>query len=222
MRDMSEPADLRDPLSAMAPRFNLFFRWFARRFFRDITLETGTVERLHALEAAGAVIYVMRYASRLDYFLFNTLFLRHGLRLSAFANGIHFDYYQPLWKALRARWRGWRARKKGGSARERVHVLVGQGASLFVFLRTERLRSRLRGRRGIAEAAQADLDLLAEAVGAVWEGTRPVAVVPIALFWRKGPRSERRFLNLAYGAPTRPSDITKVSSFLVNYPNLAV
>jgi glycerol-3-phosphate O-acyltransferase len=219
---MSEPADLRDPLSAMAPRFNVFFRWFARRFFRDITLETGTVERLHALEAAGAVIYVMRYASRLDYFLFNTLFLRHGLRLSAFANGIHFDYYQPLWKALRARWRGWRARKKGGSARERVHVLVGQGASLFVFLRTERLRSRLRGRRGIAEAAQADLDLLAEAVGAVWEGTRPVAVVPIALFWRKGPRSERRFLNLAYGAPTRPSDITKVSSFLVNYHNLAV
>jgi glycerol-3-phosphate O-acyltransferase len=49
-----------------------------------------------------------------------------------------------------------------------------------------------------------------------------VAVVPIALFWRKGPRSERRFLNLAYGAPTRPSDIAKVSSFLANYKNLAV
>jgi hypothetical protein len=29
-----------DPLSAMTPRFNLFFRWFARRYFRDFDLET--------------------------------------------------------------------------------------------------------------------------------------------------------------------------------------
>ena len=28
-----------DPLSAMTPRFNLFFRWFARRFFRDFDVE---------------------------------------------------------------------------------------------------------------------------------------------------------------------------------------
>jgi glycerol-3-phosphate O-acyltransferase len=222
---MSEPAedvrDLRDPLSAMAPRFNPFFRWFARRFFGGITLDDATVARLRALEAAGTVIYVMRYASRLDYFLFNALFLRHGLRLSAFANGIHFDYYRPLWQALRARWRA-RRTAGGEGERERVHGLVAAGSSLFVFLRTERLASRLRGRRAAAAAAQADLDLLAESIGAVWESGPPVAVVPIALFWRKGPRSERRFLNLAYGAPTRPSDFAKVSSFLVNYHNLAV
>jgi glycerol-3-phosphate O-acyltransferase len=226
MRPMSEPSDavrdLRDPLSEMAPRFNLFFRWFAKRFFRGIHLDDATVARLRALEAAGTVIYVMRYASRLDYFLFNALFLRHGLRLSAFANGIHFDYYQPLWQSLRARWRAWRSRGAGAGPRERVHGLVAAGSSLFVFLRTERLGSRLRGRRAAAAAAQADLDLLAESVGAVWESGAPVAVVPIALFWRKGPRAERRFLNLAYGAPTRPSDFAKVSSFLVNYHNLAV
>lgn len=233
MRAMSEPADVRarrdlpaaeslaDPLSEMAPRFNLFFRWFARRFFRGITLDEATVARLRALEAAGTVIYVMRYASRLDYFLFNALFLRHGLRRSAFANGIHFHYYQPFWQALRA-W--WRARRAGAAQgpRERVRALVSAGSSLFVFLRTERLGSRLLGRRAAAAAAQADLDLLSEAVDAVWESGEPVAIVPIALFWRKGPRSERRFLNLAYGAPTRPSDIAKVSSFLVNYHNLAV
>jgi len=239
MRRMSDGADVRvlhdpggdrkqppfdpatDPLSAMASRFNLFFRWFARRFFLGITLDEATVARLRALEAAGSVIYVMRYASRLDYFLFNALFLRHGLRLSAFANGIHFDYYRPLWQSLRARWRAWRA-GAAASPRERVHRLVASGSSLFVFLRTERLSSRLLGRRAVAAAAQADLDLLAESVGAVWEAGSPVAVVPIALFWRKGPRSERRFLNLAYGAPTRPSDVAKVSSFLVNYHNLAV
>ena len=211
-----------DPLSAMTPRFNLFFRWFARRFFRGITLDEATVARLRALEAAGTVIYVMRYASRLDYFLFNALFLRHGLRLSSFANGIHFDYYRPLWQSLRARWRAWRAGRAAREPRERVRRLVTDGASLFVFLRTERLGSRLLGRRAVAAKAQADLDLLAEAIGTVWEARVPVAVVPIALFWRKGPRSERRFLNLTYGAPTRPSDVAKVASFLVNYHNLAV
>ena len=83
-------------MSAMTPRFNLFFRWFARRFFRHIGLDAPTVARLRELEQRGTVVYVMRYASRLDYFLFNTLFVRDGLRLSRFANGIRFYYYGPL------------------------------------------------------------------------------------------------------------------------------
>lgn len=219
------PSDeLRDPLSAMTPRFNFLFRWFAKRFFGEITLDDATVARLKALEAAGSVVYVMRYASRLDYFLFNWLFLRHGLRLSTFANGIRFDYYQPLWKALMGRLRAGRSPHGAlsESDRDRVRAQIQSGSSLFVFLRTERLRSWLRGRRHVATAERSDLDVLAEAVGSAWDGKTPVAVVPIALFWRPGPRSERRFLNLAYGAPTRPSDIAKVTSFLVTYHNLAV
>jgi glycerol-3-phosphate O-acyltransferase len=227
---MQSDAEPRDELSAMTPRFNFFFRWFAKRFFGEIALDDATIARLRALEAAGSVVYVMRYASRLDYFLFNWLFVRHGLRLSSFANGIHFDYYQPLHLALGSRWRAWLARRRllraGGrlseDERDRVRAGLRAGASLFVFLRTERLRSWLRGRRHVARAERSDLDLLAETVGAAWSGGTQVAVVPIALFWRKGPRTERRFLNLAYGAPTRPSDFAKVASFLVNYHNLAV
>jgi glycerol-3-phosphate O-acyltransferase len=219
----------RDSLSAMTPRFNFFFRRFAKRFFREIGLDEATVARLRALEAQGSVVYVMRYASRLDYFLFNWLFLRHGLRLSGFANGIHFDYYQPLHRAIAARFQAWLERRRvlrtGGrlseTERDRVRAQLRGRASLFVFLRTERLRSWLRGRRHVATEERSDLDLLDEAVGAAWDGT-PISIVPIALFWRKGPRSERRFLNLAYGAPTRPSDVSKVTSFLVNYHNLAV
>ena len=70
-------------LSAMTERFNFVFRWFARRFFGHVDLDDATVARLRELEAAGSVVYVMRYASRLDYFLFNVLFLREGLRLSS-------------------------------------------------------------------------------------------------------------------------------------------
>jgi glycerol-3-phosphate O-acyltransferase len=181
-----------DPVSAMTPRFNLLFRSFARRFFRHFDLDAATVSRLQALEKQGAVVYVMRYSSRLDYLLFNTLFRREGLRLSSFANGIRFYYYRPLLEALRIVWR----RPRGVSqdvelvrAREYSRKLAREGGSFFLFL---------------------------------WDSQRPVHVVPLALFWRKGPRARRRFINLSYGALTRPSDFTKVMSFLTNYRGLHV
>jgi glycerol-3-phosphate O-acyltransferase len=211
-----------DPLSAMTPRFNLPFRWFARRFFRHFGLDAATVGRLQQLEGDGAVVYVMRYASRLDYFLFNALFLREGLRLSAFANGIRFYYYRPLWEALRALL----SRRGAGAPHERdlVHVrrLAREGGSAFLFLRTARLGSVLWGRRRAALEGKAEFDLLQEVVRSAWDSERAIHLVPLALFWRKGPRARRSFLNLFYGAATRPSDLAKVTSFLTTYRDLSV
>jgi glycerol-3-phosphate O-acyltransferase len=218
---------LADPRSAMTPRFNLFFRGFARRYFRHLELDPEVVARLRELEARGSVVYVMRYASRLDYFLFNALFARQGLRLSSFANDIRFWYYRPLASGLRA-W--WHARSERAatpaedeetSARRRTRELVEAGQSLFLFLRTERLRSFLRGRAAAVEQVRRQRDLLSEVVD-VAEAGKPVYLVPIALFWRKGPRTARRVLNLAYGAPTRPTDLAKVTGFLIAYRELAI
>ncbi|MCC6641371.1 MAG: 1-acyl-sn-glycerol-3-phosphate acyltransferase [Deltaproteobacteria bacterium] len=213
-----------DRLSAMTPRFNVFFRWFARRFFRHFDLDDKTVASLRELERAGSVVYVMRYASRLDYFLFNTLFVREGLRLSSCANGLHFYYYRPLAEGvavLRQRLTGrLRSDHAGDCAHARESAL--QGGSQFLFLRTARLAGWLRGRRAAIEAGRQELDCLDEVVRAAWSGGRRVHLVPLALFWRKGPRAERRFLNLAYGAQTRPSDLAKVTSFLTTYRGLHV
>jgi len=224
------PSGFADRLSAMQPRFNLFFRWFARRFFRHLEMDPAAVATLRALEARGTVVYVMRYASRLDYFLWNWLFLREGLRLSGFANGLRFYYYGPVLRALRialGRLRALRvlARRRQRAVehevgREHVHDLVRGGGSLFLFLRTDRLGSWLLGRRHAVRKSQAELDFLAEIVGSVWNDEQPVFLVPLALFWRKGPRGVRRFLNLAYGTATRPTDLAKVTAFLLNYHNL--
>jgi glycerol-3-phosphate O-acyltransferase len=218
------PEAIADRLSAMTPRFNAFFRWFGRRFLRHLELDPDTVATLRSLESRGAVVYVMRYPSRLDYFLFNWLFLQNGLRLSGFANGLAFYYYGPLLQALAraaGRLAGW---LRGGAAaagheagREHVHELVRAGESLFLFLRTERA---LRPRRAARE--RHELDLVGELVGSVWNDDRPVFLVPLALFWRKGPRHARRFLNLGYGGPTRPTDLAKVTGFLLNYRNLKI
>jgi glycerol-3-phosphate O-acyltransferase len=215
--------EIGDPVSAMAPRYNLAFRSFSWRFFRDFRLDDATVERLRELERQGTVVYVMRYASRLDYFLFNTLFRRHGLRLSRFANGIRFWYYRPLLDVFRGLFRS-RRESDGASDQERARrharELSQAGESFFLFLRTARLR--LGSRRQVVLEGKAELDLLEEVVGSVWSSDRPVHVVPLAIFWRKGPRARHRFLNLFYGSATRPSDLAKVWSFLTTYRDLAV
>jgi glycerol-3-phosphate O-acyltransferase len=222
---LSDRADL---LSAMTSRYSWPFRWFAHRFFGHVEIDPEAVARLRELEASGSIVYVMRYASRLDYFLFNTLFLREGLRLSEFANGVHFYYYRPLFQALRIALgrlrRGRRLLASGVHAEQlgTVSSLVGSGRSLFLFLRTRRLRSRLLGRRRAVRQGREELDYIEETVRATWGADRPVYVVPLALFWRKGPRQERRFLNLGYGARSRPSDLAKVTSFLTDYRGLYV
>jgi glycerol-3-phosphate O-acyltransferase len=220
--------EVADARSAMTPRFNLFFRWFAKRYFRHFDLDDRTVQRLRELESRGSVFYVMRYASRLDYFLFNTLFARESLRLSAFANGLSFYYYRPLLAAIRFWIERWRMPRRARReldlerAKRKVREVALAGESAFLFFRTARRSSRLRGREAAVERGRRELDLLGEIVDSVWTGNKPVHLVPLALFWRKGPRAERRFLNLAYGAPTRPSDFAKVSSFLVTYRGLSV
>jgi glycerol-3-phosphate O-acyltransferase len=219
-----------DSLSAMTPAFNWPFRWFARRFFRHFDLDEQTVEHLRDLEKQGSVIYVMRYASRLDYFLFNALFLREGLGLSRFANGIRFFYYRPLLQILRLAWAR-RGELFGefdiADARSTVVSIVESGESSFLFLRTARIRTQLRTRKRAVEQGKTEMDLLEDIVKSVWEprsdGThRCVNLVPLALFWSKGPRSQQRFLNLSYGATTRPSDLAKVTSFLTTYRGLCV
>ncbi len=217
-----------DATSAMVPRFNVFFRWFARRFFPHFDLEADTVARLRAIEARGSVVYVMRYASRLDYFLFNTLFVREGLRLSAFANGLSFYYYAPLIRGVS----NWAKRRRllGAARREadrqramaKAGEIVEAGESMFLFLRTARLRDVLRGREAAVEEGRREAELLAEVVRRARETGKPVALVPLALFWRKGPRGRGRFLNLSYGGPTRPTDLAKVASFLIQYRDLAI
>jgi glycerol-3-phosphate O-acyltransferase len=170
-------------------------------------------------------VYVMRYASRLDYFLFNALFAREGLRLSAYANGIQYWYYRPWWRSVPAfLMRGLRRANRGDPARlgrARLRRVASAGESAFLFLRTERLAALLRSPAEAIARSHRELELLDELAEVAAEG-KPVHVVPLALFWRKGPRAERRFLNLYRGASARPGDLAKVTSFLLTYRDLSI
>ena len=210
--------------SAMVPRFNLFFRGFARRFFRHFSLGEDEVVRLRELESRGAVVYVMRYSSRLDYLLLNTLFVREGLRLSSFANGIRFTLYRPLLSILRSLFQRKPGRSRAiehGEDQRWVRRLTRSGDSFFLFLRTQRLRTFWRGLWRMRHR-QDEMDLIQEVVRQTWGSGNEVYLVPISLFWRKGPRTSSRFLNLDYGSLSRPSDLAKVSAFLLTYRSLSI
>lgn len=238
--------------SAMTERFNPIVRFFSNRYFRHFSLDDEVVDRLRALEARGSVVYVMRYSSRLDYFLFNALFLRHDLRLSSYANAIRFYYYRPVSQLLRILVqlrRGLPREVEHSEDQEAVRTFVGSeqvgvavdggasdgaGKSIFLFLRTQRLRTFLRRRKKGVRSDE--LDLIGEVVRTVakeqvkerakdpaLEGEgHEVFVVPLSIFWRKGPRSENRFMSVDYGSLTRPSDLSKVARFLSTYRSLTV
>ena len=83
-------------------------------------------------------------------------------------------------------------------ARDYSRELTRRRSSFFLFLRTASLRTQLRGRKSAVRAGRGERDLLAEVVTAAWDSDHDVHLVPLALFWRKGPRSRRRFINLSY------------------------
>jgi len=217
-----------NPYTSMAPRFGRLATLFGRRFFARFHFEPGDDEQLRALERKGAVVYVMRYSSRLDYFLFNWLFLLSGIRLSAFANGIKFFYYRPFGEALRLLFQGLGERLRRGArgmreqSIQQIRHVVREGGSAFLFLRTDKIRTRVHRRRRAVREGRTELDYLREVVDTSFGYEVPISLVPLALFWRKGARPQRPFLNLFYGANERPTDLGKVVSFVWNYHNLAV
>ena len=105
---------------------------------------------------------------------------------------------------------------------QQIRRVVREGGSAFLFLRTDKIRTRVHRRRRAVREGRTELDYLREVVDTSFAHEVPVSLVPLALFWRKGARPARPFLNLFYGGNERPTDFGKVVSFLWNYRNLAV
>ena len=71
---------------------------------------------------------------------------------------------------------------------------------MFLFLRTDKIRYRLRTRRRAVRSGRSERDYLREVVTTVLEEGVPVYLVPLAVFWRKGPRTRRRYQVICYSS----------------------
>src|SRR6185369_6142742 len=87
--------------SAMTEVFGWLPRYVADRLTRHVHLDERAVAQVRAIGEGGTIVYVLRNRSLLDYLLINWLFVREGLPLARFANGVSTGWFLPLIAALR-------------------------------------------------------------------------------------------------------------------------
>jgi glycerol-3-phosphate O-acyltransferase len=219
-----------DPWTAMPGRFNAVASWFARRVFSHIQLSPGEGEAIREGARTGTVVYVMRYPSLLDTLLVNALLLREGLPLAHFSNGTYTIWLRPLGELARILLRRLLsfvrrsdARKRGYEAWYRCSRLVASRKPVLLFLRGAKLGLYVR-RSDAVEALESERDYLAELVRMQWNRDQKIFLVPLAVFWRSGPRQRSRtaLSSIFYGMKERPGALKKFLAFLLNYHDLLV
>ncbi len=219
-----------DPWTAMPGRFNAVASWFARKVFSHMELSPAEVEAIREAARTGTIVYVMRYPSILDTLLVNTLLLREGLPLAHFSNGTYTIWLRPLGELARILLRRVFSfvrrsdeRETGYEAWYRCGRLVASRKPVLLFLRGAKLGLYVR-RSDAVEALESERDYLAELVRMQWNREQKIFLLPLAVFWRSGPRQQSRtaLSSIFYGVKERPGDLKKFLAFLLNYHDLFV
>ncbi|HLY36595.1 MAG TPA: 1-acyl-sn-glycerol-3-phosphate acyltransferase [Candidatus Binatia bacterium] len=205
------PASVPEQRSTMLERFGLLARVLVRFLFRHVHVRPEAVEHLRHLSRQGTIIYVMRYRSTLDYLLVNAILLREGLPLARFAPGLSTVVFRPLGDMVAWLFRRRRARAAAHAA---CAALVAQGKPVLLFIRSQAVAGR---RRRALEAARLGPQYLRDVVRAAQAGTRPVFLVPVAIFRGKGfRRKESRFATLLYSVQEAPGEAKRLFTYLWN------
>lgn len=137
------------------------------------------VDLLRSAQDSGVLVHVMRSRGLLDYFYFNVAFLREGIRLSRFANGLDARWLRPISGFVASLARGTRG---FGDAPTALAAAIHAGASSFVYLHEPGDEDPTDPRRA--------LPLLTATAREARTSGRTVWVVPQLLIWEKRPDRE--------------------------------
>jgi len=209
--------------SSPEPPLNVIARLIARWVMSAVRIDPELVESLRSLAARGAVVYVMRYRSLVDYLLVLHVLAREGLPVPVYANDVPLLLLQPfseMLSTLRRRLRAWRFLGSGirrFEERDRCQRLVAQGKSVVIFMR-HRAGVRFFGRRrGVRQAARTGADYLREIVHSLWEREQEVFLVPLAVIRGRGfRRRESRIATLVYSLQEAPGEAKRLASLAWN------
>lgn len=227
---MTEPALRQESPTAAArpqsaqPRFSWPVDWLCRRLLASIRIAPGAVEHVRALAQRGAVVYVMRQRSWVDYLLITYVLRREGLPVPEFVNDVSLLWLRPLTRMVRGAWRRLRRTRlfarqlRALEERDRCTRLVAEGRPVLIFLRgrVPRMR-RLRGRRRAIDSARTGSDYLRGIVHQLWTSGEEVSLVPVAVLRGRGMRrKESRLATLVYSLQEMPGEIRRLGSLLWN------
>jgi glycerol-3-phosphate O-acyltransferase len=225
---MSEPALQPQPSPSVAPRpLPPQFSWpidaLCTRLFSSIRIAPSAVDHVRDLAQRGAVVYVMRQRSVIDYLLVTYVLRREGLPVPEFVNDLSLFWLRPIgyvWRGLSRRVRRWmRARElRAHEQRDRCTRLVTEGRPVLIFLRgrVTRIPRLFRRRRGIGRERTGS-DYLRSIVHELWTSGAEVSLVPVAVLRGRGMRrKESRLATLVYSLQEMPGEIRRLVSLLWN------
>ncbi|MBU0552180.1 1-acyl-sn-glycerol-3-phosphate acyltransferase [Myxococcota bacterium] len=190
--------------SAMVDHRRGLFAWFARRFFDHVELDAKTEARLVSLPSQGRLIYVMRTRSLLDYLFFNHLFLKLGMPLARFANGVNLTFLRG--SLLVGLW-GWlnRDRRPQANALDLLEGVIRRGQSALIFMKKRALNTERLGTR----------DFVGRLVTLQREMDTPLLLVPQLIAWPPNPPSRRRsWVDIAFGEQEASGRLRKIGHFI--------
>ncbi len=222
------PPEARHP-SSMSQRLGWVHRLLSRWAFAYARVDPRMVERVRKLAERGGVVYVMRHRSVADYLLINSLFIREGLPLPQFSNGLAIGWFRPLsWmlariaERLRALEIFGQARRRQVADREAAVREVAAGRPILVFLRAR--ATGLFGavlRRRMVESNRIGEPYLEDVLRAA--SRQEVYLVPLALFRGRGyRRRSSRLATLVYSVQEAPNEAKKLVTFLFNRRDLSL
>ena len=188
--------------SAMLSRPRALFAWLGRRLFDHVNLDPAVTERVRALPEEGQVVYVMRTRSLLDYLFFNHLFLKVGLPLARFANGVDLSFFRGLGEFFGNLWR----RGEQPAALDQLESTITRGQSALLFMKVRALTAERVSAPGFIErlvTLQRQLD-------------RPLLLLPQVISWpRKPPSGRRTWFDAAFGDVEAAGRFRKLAHFVL-------
>jgi len=212
---MSADPSLRKPVnrSAMLEKFNVFFRIFARIFFRRVRLADHDRSTLVDAGREAQVVYVLPSRSRLEYAFFNYRFLNDGLPLSRFIPGLSMLPHQTLWQRVKHLYNRVRGRAPHPrDPQEHFRHVLADGAPVTLYVREPDMLLQWGERGGHL------LPYLKTLLEYSRETGREVVFVPLMLVWKMGiPTVRRTLVDKVFGAAQAPGGLRQMVGFLLNF-----
>jgi glycerol-3-phosphate O-acyltransferase len=179
--------------SSMTERPGRLLTWLTGWLLKSVAFGRRTLDSVRDAESRGSVVYVALHPSVIDYLYFNLVFIREGLKLVYYANGVRTWLLRRPVAALSTLLRGRRGMPDDA---DYVEVLVTLGQPAMLHLEPS------------ANSDHADPTVLAVLERLIVHArlvSRPVLLLPQLLIWDKRPDRDRAtILDDVFGTRQNP------------------
>ena len=173
--------------------------------FSRVDFDDGARNAIREASRHGQIVYTLRTRSLLDYFYFNWAFLKYGLPLAEWANGVSAMVLHGFSVLFRHAWRRRRRRRDDYNAAA-FDLAVRDGRPVWLFLDRSQDEDR-----NLAFSQPYFLRLFQLQK----ELERDICVVPLMLAWDKRPdREQPTLVDDLFGTPQAPGFFRKVFQFM--------